>query len=316
MGIGDAIKRKLAMLSLSLANVEKNAFGQNGASLETNVNQTQKLNHGTLADSLIKGELTQEVLDLRWRTYKISDAVNSYQSKVIGYDDEGFPIVESKKIDKKSSLTKIKTEPSDDFPLEIVLDNKTITISTNDILHNQYIVSNDTPEIMVDDNLSATGATLGIITGENFYATFKPEKPLYVSREIFPKFNLENYTESLHVRDMGNGKKSLEFFVSKYPDPENRNSFLFVNEIKKAMNSGSPSTMFEIKDVSFSTFRTLGADDCHYYEYEIESFTKIVEFNGFYVIKFTSKVTIDGENLLEKYRQEELDKKYEDKTKK
>jgi len=65
------INRRLAMLSLAMGNVEKNTFGQTGEILSSDVNQTQRHTQGQLADSLKQGEITQEVMNLRWRTYKI-----------------------------------------------------------------------------------------------------------------------------------------------------------------------------------------------------------------------------------------------------
>ncbi|NIQ16661.1 MAG: hypothetical protein GTO02_20425, partial [Candidatus Dadabacteria bacterium] len=59
-----------------------------------------------------------------------------------------------------------------------------------------------------------------------------------------------------------------------------------------------------------------GAKDFHEYQYEILGFDKIVEYGGYYIIKFKAKVVVDGDNILEKYRQEELDKKYENRIKK
>ena len=52
------------------------------------------------------------------------------------------------------------------------------------------------------------------------------------------------------------------------------------------------------------------------YTYKIDSFDKIIEYDGHYVIKFNASVLVDGEDTLEKYRQVELDKKYENKERK
>jgi hypothetical protein len=86
--------------------------------------------------------------------------------------------------------------------------------------------------------------------------------------------------------------------------------------MKKAINNPMLSNMLEIKDVSFTTYKTIGCDDFLYYEYEIVSLDKIVEFNEFYVVKFKANVVIEGENILEKYREEQLDEKYKNKEKK
>ena len=76
------------------------------------------------------------------------------------------------------------------------------------------------------------------------------------------------------------------------------------------------SSLTDVKGVKFITYKTSGADDFLEYEYEITSFDKIVEFNGNYLIKFIGKIVVDGEDILEKHRMVELDKKYETKAKK
>jgi hypothetical protein len=308
--------KKAAMISLSLSNVEKNAFGQGGESLGSDVNQVQRHTQGQLADSLVNGEITQEVANLRWRTYKVLRETDGLISKVTGYDENGFPIVKTTKVDKKRALSKITTETTDKYVLEIVLDNEEITTGVNDTIGNQYINVSETPELNKDILGNITGATHGIISGDEYFATYKAEKPIVITREIFPKFNIETYTKKLHVKHINEGEKLLEFYISKYPDVDNRRSGLFINDLKKAINNPMLSSMFEIKDVSFTTYKTIGCDDFLYYEYEIVSLDKIVEFNEFYVVKFKANVVVEGEDILEKHREEELDEKYKNKEKK
>lgn len=57
------IKRQIARFMISTANVEKNAFGQSGETLESDVSKVQRHTQGQLADSLVNGEITQEVLN-------------------------------------------------------------------------------------------------------------------------------------------------------------------------------------------------------------------------------------------------------------
>ena len=57
------LKRQVARFMLSTANVEKNAFGQTGETLESDVSKVQRHTQGQLADSLVNGEVTQEVLN-------------------------------------------------------------------------------------------------------------------------------------------------------------------------------------------------------------------------------------------------------------
>ena len=76
------------------------------------------------------------------------------------------------------------------------------------------------------------------------------------------------------------------------------------------------SRKFDLKGVEFITYNTLGVSDFLEYQYEIESFDKIIEFKGCYVIKFIANVKINGRDIMDEHRVDELDKKYEQKAKK
>jgi len=298
MSLKEWLRRKTAMLALTFSNVEKDVFSQSSEGLEVNVSQSQRHTQGQLADSLINGEMTQEVMNLRWRTYKVLREVDKYSSKIIGVDKQGVPIVETKKVDRLANLSKIKLEPSDEYLLEFSVNNDNITTSIADAISNQY------------DTIDRT------ISLSDYLVNFKSEKPIFVGRKIHPKFNIEKYTHKLHVRKITDDERLLEFYISKYPDPERKTSGLFVNYFIKEMETPTLSSLFEINEVSFTSYKTLGVEDFKYFNYEILSLDKIVEFNGSYVVKFRGKVIVNGEDILEKYRQVELDEKYKNKEKK
>jgi hypothetical protein len=293
--IKEWVRKKVAMVSLSFANVEKNAFGQMGEQLDNNVSQVQRHTQGQLADSLVHGEVTQEVIDLRWRTYKILQHVDNMT-------------------DKSAELANVKTEPSDDYPLEMVVNNETITLGANELLSKNLINSEKIEKTKNDDGENI--ALHGSVDSTIFFALDKGHSPINIGRLFLPKFNIENFTKTLHVRKMNGDERLLEFYVSKYPIEENKNSNMFVREVKKCMNNPIASNMLEILEVDFLTFNTLGQNDNLMFKYEITSFYKIVEFNGYYVIKFYAKEIIGGENILEKHKSESLEERYKNKEKK
>jgi hypothetical protein len=321
-------KKKAAIMSLAFANVEKNTFGQNGESLSSDINQERRHTQGQLSDALVHGEITQEVMDLRWRTYKILRQTDGVVVEIVGYDDYGYPIVKTKKSDKKIGLDKIKIDPTNSYPLEMVVDNNEITLSVNESLDNTLINTTNTLKvetntfIKVDDNSETiTGkeenvVIHGDISANDFFASHKTQKPITIVRTFFPKFSIENFTKKLNIRNINGDNKLLEFYVSMYPDEYNKTSTFFINELKKAIKNPASTNMLDIKEVGFITYKTTGAEDFLEYSYEITSFDKIVEFNGHYVIKFLAKVKINGVDILEKHRMFELDEKYKNKTKK
>ena len=308
-------RQKMALLSLAMSNVEKNALGQQKETLESDVSKVQRHTQGQLADSLKQGEITQEVIDLRWRTYKILRETEGVTAEIVGYDEHGMPIVKTKKVNRKLGLKKVKLDPSDEYKLEMVVDNSEIVIGGNQAMENEHISLLD--EVLKSENENGDlVATHGVINSVEYFATNKSERPIMVIRDILPNFYLENFTLKMNVRTINKTDKLLEFYVSKYTDEYNRTSRLFISEVKKIMNDGINSTMLEFNEINFITYKTLGSDDFLEYEYDSISFDKIVEFNGYYVIKFIGKVKTNGNDILETHRVAELDKKYEQKLKK
>jgi hypothetical protein len=326
------LTNKAASVFISLSNVEKNTITKISDQVSNDTHYTRRNTQGTLADSLINGEVTQEVQNLRWRTYKILNQVSGYKSKIVGYDEDGLPVTEMVKLDVKKELDGINLDTADSYVLEMVVDNSEITNNTNDIMFGKHLLAYDVPKIMtsgstgdfignigIDDKIPEVlekFASHGTINNTEYQATNKTERPLFVGRDFFPKFNIEDYTTKLNIRRIDDEHRLLEFYVSKYPDTLRKNSGLFVKEVIKAMSKPIHTNFLEIKNVSFVTDNTIGATNYLRFTYDILKFDKIVEFNGSYVIKFIGKISINGVNIFEEFRVTELDAKYKNKEKK
>jgi hypothetical protein len=314
--IGEFFRKRIAIVSIAMSNVEKNAFGQTNEGLSADVNQTRRMTQGQLADSLINGEITQEVLNLKWRTYKILKATEGVTAEIIGYDEDGMPITKVIKRDNKKALKKVVVDSEDNFAVEMVIDNTDISFGGNDAMENEYISIFDEAVKNYDDKNELVSVTHGQIDGLEYFATTQAEKPIKIIRNEGTSFFLENFTKKLVIRKINKEQRLLEFYVSAYPDEYNRTSRLFISAVKKAIETPYSSNMLEFNGVEFITYKSLGVSDFLEFQYEIESFDKIIEFNGHYVIKFIANVKINGRDIMEEHRVESLDKKYEQKTKK
>lgn len=316
MSIKKWLAKKVGMLSLALSNVEKNALSQIGESLGSDVNQTRRMTQGQLADSLVNGEITQEVINLRWRTYKILKATEGVTAEIIGYDEDGMPITKVRKKDNKKGLKKVKVDSIDSFAVEMVIDNNEIAFGSNEAMDNEYVSIYDEVELNHNDEGEVLSASHGQIEATEYFASNKAEKPIKIIRDDVPSFFLENFTKKLVIRKINKNQRMLEFYVSIYPDEYNRTSRLFISAIKKAIEEPRSSNMLNFKGVEFVSYKSLGVNDYLEFQYEIENFDKIIEFNGSYVIKFIANVIVNGNDIMETHRVEELDKKYDEKAKK
>ena len=311
--IGDWLKKQAAVISFALANVEKNAIGQKGNELENNINQEQRNTQGTLADSLVNGVITADVENLRWRMYKILEAAQAYKTNVTF--ENGKEVIDYVKNNKNISLIKTKIDTFDDYKLEMVVNNDPIVIGSFDLLDDDNIIYNNKPIINYNEKGEEISATHGEIKGVSSYVN-RSKRPIIIGRESLPKFLIEDYTKKLNVRIINETERLLEFYVSSYPDEENRNTRLLISDIKKAITAPRHYNMLDIKEIGFITFDTIGVNNYLMYQYDNVVFDKIIEFNGFYVIKFKSKIVINGLNILEEYRVKSLDVKYENKERK
>lgn len=291
MKILNWIKNNLTALSISFSNVEKNILGQEKEESNQSTRKERRHLQGTLVDSLIRGEMTQEVKNLRWRTYKILKAAYGSSLVLNGHDENGDPIYTIKKTDNKKLLKKIKLDNIDSYKLEMVFTNENISNSITDVI-SQFDSS---------ENINLI----------EYLTKNKTDKPLNIGREEYPSFFIENYTKKINIRRINETEKLLEFYVPKYPDEYNKINNIFIKKLEKLIKSGLTNSDFlSFNSVSFITNNTIGSDDFLLYEYEIICFDKIIEYDGNYVLKFKANNTKSGEDILLNYVEFELEKKY------
>lgn len=307
------VKKKAALIGLAMSSVEKNALSQKGESLEKNVSQERRHTQGQLLDSLINGQITEEVENLRWRMYKVLQGAEAVTTKIVGHKN-GEPIFETNKRNLTEELLAVKVDKHDNFPLDLIVNNDDISLTSLDSMSVDFSdIASEEPTINYDVDGNIISATHGMIDAISYFAKNKPSKPIVINRSSLPRFEIESYTKKLVVRSINETEKLLEFYVSKYPDEFNRNSRLFISEIKKAIVTPRNSDMLTMDGVKFVTYKDVGVSNYLEFEYKITSFDKIVDFDGNYVIKFKGQIVTNGKNVLEQYRKENLDKKYENK---
>lgn len=309
------LSRQIGSLMLATAKVEQNALSQEGQSLGTEASKFQRHSQGTLADDLVNGVITQEVKDLRWRMYKVLEASAKVSAKVVGDLDSGEYEIETYISEGTDViLNKVKLDSSDDYKLEMVVDAEAIRKGREEALNVDVVDTGLAEEEFIDED-GNTRKTLGVISNEdNEYHDI--EYPIKVDREDTPKFYIEKFTKKLNVRIIDETHRLLEFYISKYPSEYDRKTYLLVSELKRAMANPRATNILHIDNIGFVSYRTIGVNDFRVFEYKVVEFDKIVEFDGYFVIKFKCEVTTNGEYLLEKYREADLDNKYENKERK
>lgn len=308
------IKNKFLGLLFSFSVIDKKLLSQNSISDANDTNLIIEKDQGTLLHGLRNQIINEEVKKLRWRMFKVLEASDKMLISSLSVDEEGYHTLDVKKVDPVAMqvrLRKVKIDDFDDYPLEMVIDNKDITLGGMDAINDEMKIYDLVErKANVKEVSGVTTTTLGIIDSESYHSSIKGEKPVKVIRDLRPKFEIEKYTKKLNVRKINETERLLEFYVSIYPDEYDRTSRMFLSELKRVIKNPRISDMIEINSVGFTTYKSIGVKDFHQYQYKITGFDKIVEFNGHYIIKFKADVIVNGEYLLEKYRLKELDEKY------
>ncbi len=309
------LSRQIGSLMLATAKVEQNALSQEGQSLGTEASKFQRHSQGTLADDLVNGVITQEVKDLRWRMYKVLDAASKVSARVVGDLASGEYEIETYVSESTDTiLNKVKLDSTDDYKLEMVVDGEAITKGREESLNADVVDTTLATETLIDED-GDEHKTLGVISNKD-NKHHDIEYPIKIDREDIPKFYIEKFTKKLNVRIIDETHRLLEFYISKYPSEYNRNTYLLISELKKAMVNPRSTNILYIDNIGFVSYKTIGVNDFRVFEYKVIEFDKIVEFDGYFVIKFKCEVITNGEYLLEKYRETDLDNKYENKGRK
>lgn len=236
----------------------------------------QEINDKRVSKALLKGEVTQEVEELRYRTYKVDRESKQYEYIA--------PTLAFKREKQDSKF--VSYENADN--LEI------ITIQPN--------------EAIVEDILE----TLKYVGGHGK----RSEYIIKIKRDFYPRYKIEEYTKRLVVKKLDETHAILDFYVSKYPNDKDFKSKGFVREIEKIRDEKIKSDVIDIKNVSFITTHSFKLDDMLEFEFDNVWFRTIVEYDGHYIIRFKSRILKNGIDLTDQYYSKTMDEKYKNKVKK
>ena len=246
------------------------------------VSISQGINEGRLSDDLMKGKLTEEAHRLRWRMYKV---MGHSRNKEVSSDGNGQVI--STNIDHRKKIKKLDILKPDG-EVVVCLFNKKITLSLEEI-----------------------GEIEKSITKSDLDNKLRTKRRIYVSRDYFPKFEIENYADRLVVSKNDDNLINLDFYISRYPDIYDKRTPFLVKEIEKAKVKPRFCDMLNIKTAGFITNNDVGTEDFLEFLFNIKSFIGVKDYKGYYILRFLGESVINGESVVTDYINNELENKYE-----
>lgn len=259
---------------------DEDIFTQAGIANEVGSEINQQVTDNRISKKLLRGEVTQEVRELAWRTYKVDRESRNFEY----YSPTLAKRMTQERRDKIDSK-RLYYENSENV--------KPITIQPNE------------PEVE-----SISESMTRMVSNDVVPVTYTIE----VLRDDMTRYRIEEYAKKVVVKPgTEEGHYILDIYVSKYPDKSDFKSKGFVREVEHIMNDGMRTDIFDINGISFVTSHAYGLNDGIRFVFNSIKYMRTVEFDGNYVIKLDA-VLISEEDLIEQYRCEEMEAKYRDKA--
>ena len=108
-------------LSFSLKRTEDTMLRQEGTASNVGVGDEQEVNENRVSKALLKGEVTQEVKNLRYRTYKVDEEAKETEYYTYPRDDEDMDYSEDDELTEEERFimeNRRKMAPRSDGPRE------------------------------------------------------------------------------------------------------------------------------------------------------------------------------------------------------
>ena len=244
--------------------------------------EEQKMEEHNLYASLLKGEVTQEVKDLRYEMYE--SVKQSKDWKVIGYS--GQAVKKNHMLDK----TPMKIDEEDGLKVILIQDNKV------------YMQG-------ADSSLNNLGKILDTRTEADAEHTFK------ATHEYFVRHKIEAFSKKVVVKLTGEENKfKLDFYLSEFPVENDPRAVYVVKELESLYKSGSrTSDLTDLITLTFVTDKAYGDDDWKIYDFRIKEYVGIKKFDGNYILSFYASLPDGVKDTTEEFNDEESVKKFKNK---
>ena len=245
-----------------------------------NAIEEQIQEQGVLND-LLRGEVTQEVMELRDSNYRVLKHADDYS-----YLGNGNVV---KKVQNMLQQD-LKVFNPEEYKILVIQDNKLIVKGVIEASES-YNLDKEGDTVKDDNNISYT---------------------IKIERDVFPRFLIEKYVKKIVVRESDDEHKlTIDLYCSSYARQFNPTDSLFINEMmniygKKVKNIDT----VDIDALEFVTDKAYGVDDITLYRFENMVYQGMNMYDKDFVITYKAYPVCDGIDLTEQYKTKEMDEKY------
>lgn len=234
----------------------------------------KEVHENRVAKDLLKGEVTQQVIDLRYRTYEVDKKSKRYE----------FFSPTLARNNKTKDAKKVHYENEDGR--EVIL-----------IQPNHVLVEN-------------LGESLERLDSKD---KVKEKYLINIKRSFVPRFKLEDFTTKLVVKRGDDDTTAiLDFYVPKYKSDTDFRLNSFLTDVVNIKEKWVRSDTLDFDTVFFITSHAYKVDDMFSFRFDEPVYLETKEYDGSYILRFVSKIFDGGTDLTEEYYSEKMAKKYEE----
>lgn len=262
----------------------------------------QQVKNNRVAQSLLKGEITEAVQELVYRTYKIEEE---------SYNWEYYSPLYARK-NMRAERTHSKYDDSDGRELITIQENFAYQDDAKslEIMLQRYSVDEKNQPKNGTNAINLSFNKEGI----HDYADMAVPKTYTISieRPIGVRFSLEKFITRVVVKK-GDDEEHAVFdcYISKYAMPSDFKHKALLKEIK-GLIEGMRSDITEMNVFEFITNKAYGISDAVKFEFHNIKYMSVNEYDGSYVLKFQGRLRFKDTPLSERHYSESMAKKYEE----
>ena len=245
-----------------------------------NAIEEQVQEQGVLND-LLRGEVTQEVMELRDSNYRVFRHADDYQ-----YLGNG------------NVVEKVKNMLQDDLKIYNPEGYKVLLIQDNKLIVKGFVESTENVDVEGD------------IVKED-----KDERyTLKIEREVFPRFFIEKWVKKIVVRE-GNNNLKIDLYCSSYARQFNPTDSIFINEMMQIY--GNKTRNFDTVDIcriNFITDKAYGVKDLMEYHFDGLKYEGMNMYDKDFVITYSTDCGYGLTDITDQFKTKEMDEKYASKA--
>lgn len=255
----------------------KDADSGNGSSIE------QQKEVQNVYKDLLKGEITQEVIELRHEMYFAERASKKYK-----YAGNGRAEKLNHIMDYKGGL-----ETSDGLDILLVQENKEDVGGLID-----FGIYNIGEEVCYDKK-----------NDEKLRSIKERKHTIKIQRDFIPSFRIENYTNKIVLKPLNERQTLFDLYTYKYNKQFDNVHKLFLKQIEQIYIGDIKNSILDFNNLNFITYNAHGSDDLLEYEFTNIKFENIIKYEDSYVLRFIGDNVKMGEDLIMEFFDETTDRK-------